>query len=170
MNKKHPESELSAEDCRWRCPTDSLRFETTAEVTADPRILGQDEAVSTLRFGLKNRYKGDNIFVRGLSGFGRMALIDQTINDLATGTITVPDRCFVHNFSTPDQPRLVELPIGHGKEFRQLMENFAEFARSELPAYLSSEIVTSKQKQLVTSIQQEIQQLRAPLDEELQAA
>ncbi|MBT7371041.1 MAG: AAA family ATPase, partial [Gammaproteobacteria bacterium] len=132
--------------------------------------MGQEDAVDALQFGLKNRFRGDNVFVRGLSGFGRMALINQMIGDTVDGDFETPDRCYVHNFDAPDQPRMLSLPPGRGREFRRAMDEFAEFVRTDLPAYFSSDIVKSKQKQFVNSTQEEIQALGKPLDEELKNA
>jgi len=161
---------LSAEDCRWRCDPDALGFETTSDVEPRHRILGQEDAVEALQFGLKNRYRGDNVFVRGLSGFGRMALINQMIGDIADGDFETPDRCYVHNFDSPDQPRVLSLPPGRGREFRRAMDEFAEFVRTDLPAYFSSDLIKGKQKQFFASSQEEIQALGKPLDEELRNA
>ncbi len=158
---------LEAKDCRWRCDPASLGVTSTEEITPDERILGQDEAVEALKFGLKNRFKGDNIFVRGLSGFGRMSLIDQTINEIAPEKIDVPDHCYVHNFEEPDKPRLISLPAGLGRGFRIAMDEFSDFAQTELPAYLSSDIVKSKRKEVTDTTQRYLQELGRPLDKRL---
>lgn len=163
-------TELTAAECRWVCNPDDLGFSSTEGITADQRILGQEEAVEALQFGLKNRFRGDNVFVRGLSGFGRMALIHQTIREIATQPVDIPDHCYVHNFDEPDKPKLITLPAGRGREFREAMEEFADFAQTELPAYLSSDIVRSKQKQLAENTQHELQQLAAPLEQKLKEA
>lgn len=161
---------LEASDCRWRCDPSWLGFDSTDEMTPDERILGQDEAVAALKFGLKNRFKGDNIFVRGLSGFGRMSLIDQTINEMTAKSVDVPDHCYVHNFEEPEKPRLISLPAGRGKEFRETMDEFSDFAQTELPAYLSSDIVKAKQKERIESTQRHIQELGQPLEQKLHSA
>jgi ATP-dependent Lon protease len=161
---------LTADQCRWRCDPDLLGFETTADVEPRHHILGQQDAVEALQFGLKNRYRGDNVFVRGLSGFGRMALINQMIGDSTDGSFEMSDRCYVHDFEAPDQPTLLNLPQGRGREFQHAMDDFAEFVRSDLPAYFSSDIIKSKQKDFLSASQETIEALGKPLDEELRNA
>ena len=169
----HPEFEktsLDASRVRWICDAPALGFESTKEISPDYHIHGQDDAVEALRFGLENRIKGNNVFVRGLSGFGRMSLVHEIIEETATGCIEIPDRCYIHNFSTPDQPKLLSLPTGRGKEFAQAMDSFADFAEHELPAYLNSDYVKSRQKKLIAETQAQIQDIGRPFEEELQAS
>ena len=64
------ETRLNHEQVRWRCIADDLSFLWTDELTPKHEILGQEDAVEALRFGLESRSHGNNIFVRGLSGFG----------------------------------------------------------------------------------------------------
>lgn len=161
---------VDTQRARWRCDADALSFKSTRELTPEIRILGQEDAVEALEFGLRNRLQGNNIFVRGLSGFGRMPLIHQVIEDSSEGIVEAPDRCYIHNFDTPDQPRLLELPTGRGPEFRDAMDGFAEFTKTDLPAFLNSDYVKSRQKQLVAQTQQRIQEIGRPFEEELAQA
>lgn len=166
-NGKIEVDRLTAAQCRWRCDEALLDFDSTADVESRQRVLGQEDAVDALKFGLKSRYRGNNIFVRGLSGFGRMSLVDQMIADSVDSNIELSDRCYVNNFDNPDQPKLLEIPQGQGREFCKLMADFAEFVRVDLPAYFSSDIIKGKQKQLLSTYQEEIQALGKPLEEEL---
>jgi predicted ATP-dependent protease len=160
---------LSPEGVRWRCDPNSLGFRTTAELTPEPGILGQDDAVDAMRYGLEARTHGTNIFVRGLSGYGRMELIHQMIQEIAPSTPSVPDLCYVCNFESPDQPRLLRFAKGSGRQFRDLMNSFAEFAAGELSGLLNSEHIKSHQKQLADKTQEEIKELGRPFDEQLKS-
>lgn len=164
------ETRVPPERARWRLPAAELGFETTESLSPQRHILGQDDAVEALRFGLENRLKGNNVFVRGLSGFGRTSLIHQVIEETAVTRADTPDRLYVHNFDAPDQPRLLAVPAGRGKEFRDVMDEFAEFVKTELPAYLASDLVKSRQKQLVSSTQDRIQEIGQPFEQELSEA
>jgi len=161
---------LSAAQVRWRCDPNTLGIESTREIKPHYNILGQDDAVEALRFGLEHRIQNNNVFVRGLSGFGRMSLVHQMIKETATGCIETPDRCYVHNFNQPDQPCLLALPTGRGKEFRDAMDKFAEFTGKDLPEYLNSDYMKSRQKQLIARTQQKIQEIGQPFEDELRAA
>jgi len=165
----HP-TRINAAGARWICPPEALGFTTTAEISPVERILGQDDAVEALRFGLENRLKGNNIFVRGLSGFGRTALIHEMIEETPLAPVKSPDICYVHNFISPDQPKLISLPQGKGEAFRVAMDGFADFTTTELPEYLNSDVVKGKQKTLMATSQEKIKAVGKPFEEELQQA
>ncbi len=158
---------MDASAVRWRCDPASLGFSSTAEIVPSHTILGQEEAVDALKFGLKTRSRGSNVFVRGLSGFGRMALIHQMIEAALPSRAPVPDRCYVYNFTNPDHPILINLTTGAGPLFAEEMEKFAEFVSKELPEYLSSERIKEKQKVIAAQAQSEIQKIGGPFDAEL---
>ncbi len=66
---------LPAVALRWRCDPCRLPFESTVEVQPAVEVVAQDSAVDALRFGLETNAPGQNIFVRGLSGTGRLTLV-----------------------------------------------------------------------------------------------
>ncbi len=163
------QTRLHANEVRWLCDPAELGFSSTSELAAETRILGQDDVVEALSFGLNSRIQGNNVFVRGLSGFGRMSLIHQVIEEIAVEGVDTPDRLYIRNFNSPDQPRLFKLSAGTGKAFRNAMDRFAEFAETDLPVYLNSDVVKSKQDHLSTATQERIQKISRPFDEELRA-
>jgi lon-related putative ATP-dependent protease len=161
---------LGKEQARWRCEPAKLNFNNTSEIDVSISILGQPDAIEALQYGLETRAPGSNVFVRGLSGFGRMPLINQVVMQSSLGSVTLPDRCYVYNFSEPDQPRLLEIGAGIGRSFQQAMDRFAEFIKVDLPQYLDSDIVKSKLRQLNQRTQNEIKEIGRPFDEELRLA
>jgi lon-related putative ATP-dependent protease len=165
----HP-TRITAAGARWICPPQALGFTTTAEISPVERIIGQDDAVEALSFGLENRLKGNNIFVRGLSGFGRTALIHQMIEETPLAPVKSPDICYVHNFISPDQPKVISLPQGRGETLRDAMDEFAAFTTSDLPEFLNSDVVKGKQKTLMATSQEKIKSVGKPFEEELQQA
>ena len=70
---------------RWRCDPDRLEFETTADVDPVAGVIGQSSAVDALSFGLEIDAPGQNVFIRGLTGTGRMTLVQRLLEvfDLA---------------------------------------------------------------------------------------
>ncbi|MDA1073150.1 MAG: ATP-binding protein [Proteobacteria bacterium] len=161
------EVRLTPEQARWRCRGNELGFSSTADLSPEHQILGQEEAVEALQFGLESRSHGNNVFVRGLSGFGRMSLIHQLIEQGIPDGKVAPDRLYVFNFQFPDQPALMSLPAGTGAAFRIEMDKFADFAEKELPVYLSSDRIKAKQKDIASRTQQEIQKIGTPFEAEL---
>ena len=77
---------------RWRCDETSLPFESTDEIKPLGGIIGQDTAVEALRFGLECRAHGQNIFVRGLSGTGRMSLVQRLLEEMKPRCVERFDR------------------------------------------------------------------------------
>ena len=70
-----PETLLPPEALRWRCDPDELEFETTADLEPTIGVVGQSSAMEALQFGLECDAPGQNVFVRGLTGTGRMTLV-----------------------------------------------------------------------------------------------
>ncbi len=161
---------LSTAQVRWQCDPQSLGFETTAELKHDERIYGQDDAVEALRYGLETRTHGHNIYVRGLSGFGRMSLVRQMIEEIKPHCKPVPDRCYVYNVESPDQPKLITLPTGKGRHFCRALERFTHFLIEDLAAYLQSDRMKSRQRSLEENAQIEMKRIGEPFDRDLEAA
>lgn len=161
---------LKPSEVRWVCPVDELGFDTTQKLTASHHILGQEDAIDALRFGLESRSQGNNIFVRGLSGFGRMALIHEAVAEYADTAFASDDLVYVHNFERADQPKLLRLPSGRGREFRNSMDEFAEFTTRDVPEYLESDYIKTRQKQLVAEGQAALKAVSKPFEEELSEA
>ncbi len=87
---------------RWHCDADALPFDSTREVDPIPGVIGQEIAVEALEFGLETNAPGQNVFVRGLSGTGRMTLVKRLLakirrecspaNFTASTTSAVPEQ------------------------------------------------------------------------------
>jgi predicted ATPase with chaperone activity len=95
---------VAAADLRWCCDEAWLPFTSTDEVEPLTEVVGQDDAIEALRFGLAISGPGQNIFVRGLPGTGRLSLVRQLLDDIRPTCPLVDDRCYVHNFAQPDRP------------------------------------------------------------------
>jgi hypothetical protein len=107
-------------------------------------VAGQDDAVEALRFGLGTDAPGQNIFVRGLSGTGRVTMTQKLLEEATLSCPLTRDRCYVHNFSHPDRPRLITLPAGEGQRFRRRVEKFVGFIREHLKPAPSSETLKAR--------------------------
>jgi lon-related putative ATP-dependent protease len=167
--KTRQSTRLNPADVRWRCDPEKLGFKTSAEVTPRYQILGQEDAVEALQFGLESRSQGNNVFVRGLSGFGRMSLIHQMIEQSVPDGGASLDQCYVFNFSSPDKPILISLPPGIGLKFQKEMETFSVFAEKDLPLHFSSDRIKAQQKDLTNRTQKKIQEVGTPFEDELRS-
>jgi len=161
---------LPVDVLRWRCDATELGFETTNDVKPLVGVVGQDDAVEALRFGLETDAPGQNIFVRGLSGTGRMTLVKKLLADIRPSCALTRDHCYVHNFNHPDRPRLITLPAGKGQEFRRRVEKLASFIREHLGPALSSEGLKARRAAIEEAAEQEFRSVMEPFKKALNAA
>ena len=98
-----------SEDLRWECDTALLDFQTTADLDPAGDVLGQTTAQEALEFGIRCLSPGQNVFVRGRRGTGRIRMVRQLIKKLAPSTERLSDYCYVFNFDRHDKPRLLSL-------------------------------------------------------------
>lgn len=134
--RAHP---LPPEKLRWQCDPATLPFETTADLKPLEGIVGQDRATKALKMGVELYAPGYNVFVCGLTGTGRMTTVEHLLTSLQPQCQLASDRCYVHNFAQPDQPRLLTLPRGQGAAFRQDMDRSIDFLAARIPQLLEDE-------------------------------
>ncbi|MHC4959700.1 MAG: Lon protease family protein [Planctomycetota bacterium] len=161
---------LPADRLRWRCDPASFEFQTTAELDPDTRMARQSAAVEALRFGLATDAPGQNIFVRGLSGTGRMTIVERLLEELRPDCHTKIDRCYVHNFKQPDRPNVISLPGGTARAFRRRVHELAEFIRDDLGEGLESEALKTRKDALQKREQEETAEVTGPFEEDLHEA
>ena len=168
----HPYEHLALEvtNLRWRCDPEQFGFETTLDVEPLHGVVGQDAAMEALRFGLEVNAPGQNIFVRGLTGTGRSTLLRRLLESIRPDVRRAPDRVYVHNFETPDRPRLLTLPRSEGAAFRKGMEQFVAFVRQELAPALGSDIVRARVAEIDRRSQRAVEAVGKPFDEQLREA
>ncbi|MBU0718638.1 MAG: AAA family ATPase [Planctomycetes bacterium] len=155
---------------RWRCDPGSLGFDSTAEVEPVAGVVGQDAAVEALRFGLGTNAPGQNIFVRGLSGTGRLTLVRRQLEEIRPVCPEIKDCCYAHDFSQPERPRLITLPAGQGPAFRRRVDKLADFIRDNLNTALSSEGLKTRRAALDESTEAQLRKLVQPFEKSLKKA
>ncbi|MBU0756400.1 MAG: AAA family ATPase [Planctomycetes bacterium] len=158
---------------RWRCDPEKLSFDSTASVmikTGVEGIVGQQSALEALQYGLETHSPGQNIFVRGASGTGRLTLIKRLLEETRLSCALVKDCCFVHNFQQPDRPRFISLPAGRGRIFERQINQLSAFIRKNLKEALSSENIQARRNALEKTAKQQVAELVKPFEEELREA
>ncbi len=161
---------LPCEKLRWRCNPEIFQFETTAEIDGSRGVIGQETAREALLFGIQCDAPGQNVYVRGSRGTGRMRLVRQLLKELAPTSNNKCDYCYVHNFQRPDHPRLITLPPGTAKDFRRKIEEIAEFIQEGLIKALNGEPYNSTRQAIHQEVQQKAKTISEPLEKELEAA
>lgn len=165
----HP-TRLPADQVRWTCDPDTLDFETTADVDPAIEVVGQESAYDALMFGIQCDAPGQNIYVRGVRGTGRMKMVEYLLETLQPKTDKKCDYCYVHNFLRPQNPRLIELPPGRGPVLRKVMDELADFVESGLRKAIESEPISSQLDAIKDQVEKQVQNISKPLDEELAAS
>ncbi len=161
---------LPPERLRWRCDPARFEFDSTREVEPAHGILGQDEAIEALRFGLAFHAPGQNIFVRGLTGTGRSTLVHRMVSSARPCGPPTPDRAFVCNFQRMDRPRLLTLPRGQAHAFRRHLDRFIRFVQKELAPALNADVVRSETAALEQAFATEVRALTEPFEADLEKA
>lgn len=158
---------LDASALRWRCDPGSLGFASTGEVEPADGIIGQANALEALRFGLEFGAPGQNVYVRGLTGTGRLTLVRRLLEDLRPPTPPGPDYAYVHNFDQLDRPRLLRLPRGRGEQFRERVSELCRFIQEDLGEALDSENLKAQRLQLERETGSKVEAITDPVEAEL---
>ncbi|MBT8063342.1 MAG: AAA family ATPase [Gammaproteobacteria bacterium] len=160
---------VSPEKLRWRVEESRLTFKSTAEVDPAEGIVGQPIALEAMRFGVECDAPGQNVYVRGVTGTGRMTLVNSLLNELKPKARRRLDRCYVHNFNQPDRPRLVTLDAGRGRQLKRMLRNVTDFLANDFAEALNSAPIKSGRERIQEETQQQLDQITRPLEKELQA-
>ncbi|MGJ8662917.1 MAG: Lon-like protease helical domain-containing protein, partial [Marinicella sp.] len=155
------------QDVRWQCDASSLGFKTTKSITPVDVIVGQDDALDALQFAIECQAYGQNVYVRGLNGTGRMSMVSKILNDVKPQLIEKTEHCYVANFNQPDRPKLISLPAGKGVKFKQMMEDLSLYFSEELQRAMESESLLKQKNQAEDQLQEQVKKLTAPFEDEL---
>ena len=139
---------LKPQECRWRVDPKTLGFKTTAEIKPLKTIVGQPRASNALKLGAEIRGHGYNIFVTGLSATGRAEAIKNIFAGFNLNEIPGRDHCYVNNFRSPDEPRLLVLPKGKGRKFKVEMSRLVNNLKNTVPHALEDETVLTRKREL----------------------
>ncbi len=140
---------LAWEDLTWRAPEGGIIDRTTADLEPAVEIIGQDRAVKAIRLGLAMKSHGYNLYVAGVNGTGRTATVQRLLEEFNVGGTVPDDICYVNNFKTPDQPRLLMLKPGSGSKFKQEIADLVASLQKKIPAIFESEEFQTARNEIV---------------------
>ena len=129
---------LRAEQLRRVCDPNQFQFTTTADLKPNHTIIGQPRGVRAIEFGIQIRSKGYNIYVLSEAGSGQIALIRRFLEEKTNNRAVPFDWVYVHNFTTPHQPRAIEFPAGQGSQFKKQMDQLVTSLREDMPRAFST--------------------------------
>ncbi|GAB6040718.1 Lon protease family protein [Endothiovibrio diazotrophicus] len=134
------------------CDPEQFPFRTTAELEELEEVLGQERAVSAVRFGIGIRREGYNLFVMGPEGIGKRSLVHQFLDQRAAAEPHPSDWCYINNFPDPQRPRMLRLPPGRAVKLRKDVDHLIEELRSTLPAAFESEQYRTRAQEIEEEI------------------
>ena len=139
---------LEPEQLRARCDPRELDFDSTDELDDLGEIIGQQRALSALRFGTQMPNSGYNLYVLGPPGAGKHTTVARFLDQRAASGPLPGDWMYVNNFAEHGKPRAMCLPAGRGAVLRSDMEHLVEELRSAIPAAFESEDYKARIKQI----------------------
>lgn len=140
---------LSVEDLTWNPQIQGLTDRPATDFPPRKEIIGQDRAVKAIKRGLAMKSHGYNIFVVGINGTGRTETVLSLLDEFNVDGAIPPDLCYVNNFKTPDQPRLLTLEAGQGQVLKRLMNDIIASLKKKIPAIFESEEFQAARNEIV---------------------
>lgn len=161
------DTKLNWKQVRWQCKLSEIKFKSTIEVEPVSNIIGQPEALDALRYSIESRAFGQNSYIRGLHGTGRLSMVRRFLHGCEPQMQQKSDRCYVANFQQPDRPRLITLPAGEARFFKRWMKKFSDFITKELNDDIDSEDIKSKKTIIESKAQKAIKIFSKPFEQKL---
>ena len=121
------------------CPIDGFAFETTDNLDGPVVGFGQQRAQEALSLALDVPGAGYNVFVLGPAGSGRQTLVADRLRSHAATQAPPTDWCYINNFSDPQQPRVLSLPLGEGSRLKTAMQGFVSELGKSIRAAMESD-------------------------------
>lgn len=121
------------------CDSIQLDFETTEQLADVGFTIGQDRALSAIRFGIAIEQQGYNIYALGPAGAGKLTAVREIVGRDAADQPPPNDWCYVNNFADPSKPTALSLPAGLGRQFANDMEQLIEELSTSIPAAFEGE-------------------------------
>ncbi len=156
-------NELNYKQLKEYCNPNIFKFDDTSTLASITTGIGQDRGIKALEFGLSVDVKGYNIYIEGPDGVGKTMYTKNYLDRISKKEKVPSDWCYIYNFDDPNEPIAVSLPAGHGKEFKEDMEQFIKDIKADINKTFSNEDF-EKEK---TLIRQEFEQKRSILLEKL---
>jgi lon-related putative ATP-dependent protease len=151
--------ELSVNELRRNCDSQTIDCKSSAEVGSKGTIIGQKRAVRAMHFGLDIQEKGFNIFVAGRPGTGRTTAIERFLDEIAITKPAPDDWCYVHNFEDSYRPHAVRLPAGQAHDFEKDIDGLIKSVTQEIRAAFEGEQYANERENALKSFQEQKEQI-----------
>jgi lon-related putative ATP-dependent protease len=166
MTTRQPFPEVPVDELRWTCDPAMIPFATSRDCPPCDEIIGQERALKSLQTGLDIRSLGYNIFITGMVGTGRTTTIKQLLEKLEKGDQPPDDVLFVNNFKYPDEPTLIMMPAGKGRQFAAAMDSLIEMLKRNIPDLLKSKYYAEKRDEVIEGQQRKQKEILQSFEQE----
>ena len=166
-NQVKMQTAINWQQARWRCNLEQSNFQSTDDITPSAQIFGQKYALEALEYAIENHAFGQNAYIRGLQGTGRLEMIASFLQQAKPQLKQKYDRCYVANFSQPDRPKLITLAAGQAKFFKRWMKKFSDYITKDLNKSLESDAIKQHKSELEAKAQTLINNKTKPFEIEL---
>ncbi|MGF1642298.1 MAG: Lon protease family protein [Thiotrichales bacterium] len=139
---------LRPEELRNRCDLSGFEFDDTSTLEPITTALGQERAVEALRFGVRMRHDGYNLYLLGSEGLGKLQLARDLLAHEARAQTAPDDFCYVNNFVDPQKPQILRLPAGRARALRLQMRQLVEDLLMALPAAFQTDEHRARMQEL----------------------
>jgi predicted ATP-dependent protease len=140
--------ELSPADLGPAIDLAAFPFETTADVEPLRNPLGQERALRSIRLGVRMRAPGYNVYVVGLTGNRKEALLKELVAGSLPELPPPADWVYLFHFKDPDRPRAVRLEAGQARELRRDMDRLVETLKRKIPEAFRQETFENEKEAL----------------------
>ena len=164
MPKAPSHRPLTSAELRFACPP----IHPSRKRPKASELLGQPRAMQALRMGLELYGHGYNLFVSGLIGSGRNAVVGHLLEELKPACRLGPDRVYVHNFAEPNRPKLLTLPRGKAAHFGDEIEDLGKAMQESLRSALRARPHKASRRLVLRAAEVRERRLMAALQREVE--
>ncbi|MBV1695723.1 MAG: Lon protease family protein [Hyphomicrobiales bacterium] len=143
-----PVTALAVSELRRTVDAASLGFKSTADLTPNTGLIGQDRALAAIEFGTDMAAYDYNIFVLGPPASGKRTAVRTQLEARAKLAPAPDDWVYVYNFATPNRPRALKLPHGRARAFAAGMVAAVDELRSVVPALFEGEDYQARRRSI----------------------
>jgi len=158
---------IPVEKLRWAPDAKDLPASSKDIQAKEREIVGQDQALKSIDFGLKMEGPGYNLYVSGPSGSGRETSVRRLLRDIAPSKETPPDIVAATNFKDPSSPYILAMEPGTGRQFAGEVAKVIQTIAIALPQVLESDEFQQAAKQAQDQVKAAGKKAMAALDKQV---
>ena len=150
--KKH--KELTDKELDYQISFTPAKTKSSDSINPCLEIIGQENAINSIKLGLDIKSSGYNIFVTGPVGTGRTSTIQHLLEQLEHKEPRLKDICYVHNFKNEDAPKVLIFNAGEGCRFKKDMGYLINSIRKAIPKIFISEDFKDRQSRIMREFEE----------------